>query len=185
LSAEISWLAIVGDLLVIVMIYSVAMAQWRNPEIFRVKQINESATHESSSAMQREGNTPSVQEREVDTGTLDSDTRGMILASVKKFMQEEVAYTNDKLSLINLSEAVGVSSHHLSEVLNQQEGKNFYQFVNEYRIEHICEALKLEPKAKILDLAIAGGFSSKSTFNTVFKQYKGKTPSQFRKELLR
>jgi len=84
-----------------------------------------------------------------------------------------------------LAETVGISTHHLSEVLNQHEGKNFYQFVNEYRINYVCEQLKMDKNIKILDLAMSAGFSSKSTFNAVFKQFTQHTPSQYRQQLAR
>ena len=44
---------------------------------------------------------------------------------------------DNQLTLTRLAEAVGVSTHHLSEVLNQQDGKNFYLFVNEYRVKFV------------------------------------------------
>jgi len=99
-------------------------------------------------------------------------------------MQEHKSYLDNQLTLTSLAEIVGISTHHLSEVLNQHEGKNFYQFVNKYRIDFVCEQLKSDTEIKILDLAMSAGFSSKSTFNAVFKQFVKLTPSQYRQQLV-
>jgi len=85
--------------------------------------------------------------------------------------------------LLGLSELIGVSTHHLSEALNQHEGKNFYQFINDYRVSYVQKMLAQEQTAKILDLAMTAGFSSKSTFNAVFKQTTGLSPTQYRQTL--
>jgi AraC-like DNA-binding protein len=194
---------IIGDVLIIILIYSIAMAQWRNPRLFHIEQFKEKSTDVSSlqgaeskkltlhSATSKAFNTSSSKvEAEINdatednnTGALDAETRRQILALVRKHMEEHKTFLDNQLTLTRLAEAVGVSTHHLSEVLNQHDGKNFYQFVNGYRISYVCERLKKDPNIKILDLALLSGFSSKSTFNAVFKQFLGQTPSQFREEL--
>ncbi|MGH8051001.1 MAG: helix-turn-helix domain-containing protein [Arenimonas sp.] len=176
-----------GDVLIIMLIYSIAMAQWRNPGLFTIEQfsINAEGVIETHSAGQpADKNTLDDIVSSKNSGALDASIRTSLLKAVREHMQERQTYLDSELTLTRLSEAVGVSTHHLSEVLNQQEGKNFYQFVNEYRIGYICDALKSNPTIKILDLAMAAGFSSKSTFNAVFKQFTGLTPSQYRSQLM-
>jgi len=74
-----------------------------------------------------------------------------------------------------------MSVNHLSQVINQQSGKNFFKFINEYRVEEAKRLLTDQSTQKYTILAIAYdcGFNSKSSFNTIFKQYTGKTPSDF------
>jgi AraC-like DNA-binding protein len=98
-------------------------------------------------------------------------------------MATEQAYKDSQLNLIRLAELIGVSTHHLLEALNQQEGKNFYQFINDYRVGYVREMLAQQQTAKILDIAMTAGFSSKSTFNAVFKQSTGLSPTQYRQTL--
>lgn len=180
-------LSTAGDVLIIVLIYSIAMAQWRNPGLFTIEQFSINAegsieTHSTGQPADKNTLDDGVPAR--NTGALDASIRSSLLKAVRQHMEEQKTYLDSELTLTRLSEAVGVSTHHLSEVLNQQEGKNFYQFVNEYRIAYICDELKNNPTIKILDLAMAAGFSSKSTFNAVFKQFTGLTPSQYRGQLL-
>ena len=98
-------------------------------------------------------------------------------------MKEQKPFLNPNLTLNDLASALGISTHHLSEVLNQEAGKNFYNYINQYRIELVIEKLKQQDNNKILDLAFDSGFSSKSTFNAVFKLFVGQTPTQFKKSL--
>ena len=76
---------------------------------------------------------------------------------------------------------IAVARFHLSEVLNRHANKNFYEFINHYRIDYVCERLLEDPDRSVLDIALEAGFSSKSTFNAIFKQFTGQTPTQYRK----
>ena len=75
-----------------------------------------------------------------------------------------------------------MSAHNLSQVINAKLGKNFYDFVNEYRVEEVKRRLR-DPKytnLKILAIGMDAGFNTKSTFNAFFKKHTGLTPSQYR-----
>ncbi len=186
-------LVAMGDALIIVLIYSIALAQWRNPLLFKIAQLKISAT--TSNVVEPTEITLAEKLAGIDakkstttatnnSGALDPDIRSSLLKVVRQHMQEHESYLDNQLTLTRLAEAVGISTHHLSEVLNQHEGKNFYQFVNKYRIDFVCQQLKYDKEIKILDLAMTAGFSSKSTFNAVFKQFVKLTPSQYRQQLV-
>jgi AraC-like DNA-binding protein len=164
-------LAIISDLLFLSLIYSISMAQWREPKLFIIDKLALIPFDEKE------------EKGKAKAEVFDSHTRQNLLDNILEFMQDKQPYLDNDITLDTLAKSIGLSSHHLSEVLNQQANKNFYQFVNEYRVNFICESISVKPDSKILDLAMAAGFSSKSTFNAVFKQMKGITPSQFRKEL--
>ena len=178
-SHRLYFLSITSDLIIIFLIYGVALAQWRNPKLFKIDKIEEI---DPTNSVQKEKMTvpePSYQ----NSGALDVSTRDSILKEIKHYMEDERVFKDNHLNLMSLSEVVGVSTHHLSEVLNQHEGKNFYQFVNDYRIKYVCEHLEKNQQAKIIELALDAGFSSKSTFNAVFKQLTGLSPTQNRKKV--
>ncbi len=70
-------------------------------------------------------------------------------------------------------------------MLNEKHHRNFFSFVNEYRIREVTSRIS-DPKYQhytILAIAFDAGFNSKSTFNTFFKAYTGKTPSAYREEI--
>lgn len=162
---------VVGDLLIVVLIYSIGMAQWRNPQLFKI-----AIPANDQSAVAESGADSKM------AGALDESTRANMLETVVQHMQSQQAFLDNDLSLGGLSEAVGISTHHLSEVLNHEEGQNFYNFVNNFRIEYVCERLDLDNDIKLLDLGLKSGFSSKSTFNSVFKKHTALTPSQYREK---
>ncbi len=176
-SETLYFLSVISDLIIIFLIYGVALAQWRNPKLFKINKIEEIIT----SIQDTKAN--NVQTNNSSSRLLDNSTRESILTRVKQFMDDEHAYKDCHLNLLGLSELIGVSTHHLSEALNQHEGKNFYQFINDYRVNYVKKMLAQQQTAKILDLAMTAGFSSKSTFNAVFKQTTGLSPTQYRHTL--
>ena len=73
-------------------------------------------------------------------------------------------------------------SHHLSRVINEEFGVNFFEFVNQYRIEEVKSMIR-NPKFdnySLLGIAYESGFNTKSAFNRVFKKLTGTTPSNYK-----
>jgi AraC-like DNA-binding protein len=96
-------------------------------------------------------------------------------------MEKEKPYKDRELTIFDLSEQLKIPRHFLSEVINEHLGKNFYTLVNEYRIEEVKKRM-IDPSYKhltILAIAYDAGFNSKSSFNTIFKQRTGQTPSEY------
>ena len=167
-----TFLSVAGDILIVFLIYGIGLAQWRNPQLFKVAIPLSSA--------------PASKTQEAKTaGALEADTRVAIMHTINQYMQSQQAFLDSELSLRRLSDAVDISTHHLSEALNQEEGQNFYNYVNRFRIEYVCQQLAQDQELKLLDIGLQAGFSSKSTFNAVFKKHTGQTPTQYRANRLR
>ncbi|HAS39117.1 MAG TPA: hypothetical protein DCS93_01500 [Microscillaceae bacterium] len=97
------------------------------------------------------------------------------------------AFTDNELTLKTLSEQMSVSAYHLSQVMNEELNKNFYELINHYRVEAVKASLA-NPQAhqtNLLSIAYDAGFNSKSSFNRIFKKSTGITPSEYRKKLTR
>ncbi len=90
-------------------------------------------------------------------------------------------YTQPKLSLEEVSEKLNLPVRYVSYVINTHSGSNFNNFVNGFRVEEVIRKLgdPAEQHKTILALALEAGFNSKSTFNQVFKQHTGKSPSDY------
>jgi AraC-like DNA-binding protein len=104
-----------------------------------------------------------------------------------QLMEGKKPYKQNKLTLGELAELISVSSHNLSEIINTKTKMNFFDFINQYRIEEVKKEI-LKPKNDsftILAIAINAGFNSKSSFNTLFKEYEKMTPTQYRNEFLK
>lgn len=101
-------------------------------------------------------------------------------------LQTEKPYLNPELTLQHLASVIDTQVHHLSQVINEKEKKNFYDFINECRIQEFLKEVKSEKNKNYTLLAIAYncGFNSKASFNRNFKKYTGKTPTQYLKEAM-
>lgn len=106
-----------------------------------------------------------------------------IINAVYKEMESKI-YLDSDLTLYKLSKRIGIHENQISFAINDQTGKNFTSFTNSFRVEYFIELALSEriESETILSLALESGFSSKSTFNRVFKDIKGQTPSFYLKE---
>ena len=105
---------------------------------------------------------------------------------LEKAIEDEKVFTENELSLSELSKKINIQPYQLSELISRVYGESFFDFVNRYRIEEI--KLRLGDPASdsysLLGIAMDCGFNSKSSFNTAFKKFTGLTPSEYRKQNL-
>ena len=113
---------------------------------------------------------------------LDPDQCHQIAAELTRLMTNERLYADGAFDLQALSLRSGWPPNYISQALNQGLGRNFFEFVNGFRVAAAETCLAdTDDERTILDIALACGFGSKSTFNTVFKRINGSTPSEFRR----
>ena len=82
----------------------------------------------------------------------------------------------------DIAKELQISSHQLSQLLNDNLGKSFALFINEFRIEEAKKLLKENNQFTLEAIGFEAGFSSKSTFYATFKKVVGKTPSAYKKQ---
>lgn len=114
----------------------------------------------------------------------DADVEQYV-AKLKHFMTTQKPYLDANISLPELASTLNIPSHHLSRVINEQFGANFFDFINQYRIEEVKTRIG-NPKYEnlsLLGIAFDCGFNTKSAFNRVFKKMTGFTPSEYRKQV--
>jgi len=100
-----------------------------------------------------------------------------------QFMEEEKPYLDPFLNIKELAKKISIPVHHLSQVINSNIKKNFFDFINSYRIEESKKLLNQynSQEKTVLEILYECGYNSKSVFNTAFKKHTGLTPTQFRK----
>ena len=103
-----------------------------------------------------------------------------------QLMEKEKPFLDPELTLHSLSERLGVSPNHLSQVINGRLNRSFFDFVNENRVQ---EAIRLlaDPEStrlSVLGIALDSGFNSKSAFYTAFRKHAGMTPTRYKEQLL-
>lgn len=96
-------------------------------------------------------------------------------------MAEEKLYLNTELKLQDIAEKLSVSQHNISQTLSLKFGLNYYDYLNEFRINEAKKILSSGDAEKftLLHIAYECGFNSKSSFNRAFKKITGFTPSEF------
>jgi len=105
------------------------------------------------------------------------------VSKLMNLMKHQKPHLQNDLKLQDLAELLGISRHHVTQLLNEQVGKTFHEFINAYRIEEACQRLSdpLYQDYTVLAIAHDVGFNSKTTFNRIFKQHTKMTPSEYAK----
>lgn len=114
--------------------------------------------------------------------TLNPSIKAAILEKLESVMDQGKFYLRDDASLSTLANALGATTHHLSQVLNESLQISFQDLLARYRIREACRMLRQEKyeQVKIENIATMVGYNSKSAFNTAFKRRTGLTPSDYR-----
>ena len=101
-------------------------------------------------------------------------------AHLSRLMNEEKIYQDETLTLAALADAMDLSSHQLSELINTQFGVSFSRYVREQRVAASIALLRAEPEASVLSISMEVGFKSQSNFYAAFKDITGQSPSAYR-----
>ncbi len=102
-------------------------------------------------------------------------------SKLSEYMLRQQPYLEPELTLSELAKQLNISTSKLSQTINNGLGKNFNDFINEYRVEAVKKMMLDEKKSNFSLLGIAQecGFNSKATFNRTFKKFTNHTPSEF------
>jgi AraC-like DNA-binding protein len=117
------------------------------------------------------------------SSTLDKGASRDLFEKVKTQFIEQRIFLEPSLTINSVARKLAISPRSLSQVINENEQQNFYEFVNHYRIEN-AKALLSDPKhlnQKIATIAFDAGFGTVTSLNVAFKKKTGMTPSEYRK----
>lgn len=117
---------------------------------------------------------------------MESVVRSEELDRIKKYMTSKEPFKNADLTLNQLADQLEIPARRLSTLINKKFNQNFMDFINTYRIDLAKTRLANpnDPKETILEIMYEVGFNSKSSFNTLFKQKTGNTPTDFKRKSL-
>ena len=102
-----------------------------------------------------------------------------------ELLETRKPYLDESVSLGDLAGALNVSTKKLSELLNQHLDTSFYNLINQYRVNEVIARLAMPDADKypLMGIAYECGFQSKASFNRIFKQKTGQSPSAYRKAM--
>jgi AraC-like DNA-binding protein len=120
--------------------------------------------------------------RRYERSSLTPENAGLHKTRLLERMEEEKFFLDPEITLPRLAQVLEIPAAHLSQVINDLLGRNFYEFVNHYRVEEAKRRLAgpAARRDKLITVAQDCGFNSLATFNRVFKELTGRTPSEYR-----
>jgi AraC-like DNA-binding protein len=139
-------------------------------EIFEMENVKEEVTIDNSAKTSK----PKLPDNKIEE----------IVRKVTEVMETDRLYQEPELTLQQLADKLQYPYYQVSQAINDGMNKNFYDLVNNYRIEE-AKRLLLDPKNlnyTVLSVGFEAGFNSKTTFNTVFKKFTGLTPTEYRQQ---
>lgn len=102
-----------------------------------------------------------------------------ISQQLKDLLGRDKLYRDMELNREALAARAAITEHQLSRVLNQCLDLNFSRFINQYRVEEAKQRLARE-STPVTTIAFEVGFNSIPSFNRVFRQMTGTSPSEYR-----
>lgn len=114
--------------------------------------------------------------------SLNKDSQQELFGRLERLMQNDQVYKNSLFTREKMAELLGTNRTYLSQTINEQTGLTFTHYMNKYRIEEARRILA-DPQDDTPIKAIAAdlGFSSVTTFYTLFKAVVQMSPDQYRK----
>jgi AraC-like DNA-binding protein len=110
-------------------------------------------------------------------------SKDKIIDRLHELMEVEKIYRQFDLKLDDVAAMLLITPHQLSEFVNDYMKMNFTSYINHYRVEEAKRLLVSNPEQSTLSIGFDVGFGSKQSFNTIFKQQTGMTPSGYRKNI--
>lgn len=109
---------------------------------------------------------------------LSDDILKNYVDKLNEVMVSSRPFLKTRLTLKDLSDETGIPAHIISYIINEQFKMNFYEFINGYRVEEFIKRYSESDHSRYTLLAVAMecGFSSKSSFYSIFKKHKGHSP---------
>ena len=118
----------------------------------------------------------------------DQGTTLQLAEKLEFRMQQDKPYLNGDLTVNDLAAMLNTNQTYISNLLNQQCGLNFNEYINQQRVKEFCRLIDdgAIESLSIDQLSEKSGFKTRSTFYTAFRKFTGMTPAAFisaRKEI--
>ena len=107
------------------------------------------------------------------------------ITKLKYLMEIERVYRDENISFRSLAKKLSIPYYQLSQILNEEIGQNFSDYINDYRIKEAKKILS-SPKGaerKNTSVSLDVGFNSMTAYYRAFKKFTGMTPHQYRKKV--
>ena len=119
------------------------------------------------------------------SSSLNEEKKSDLFQALEILMSEQKVYMDNLLTKDKVAEQLGSNRTYLSQIINEQTGKTFTQYINDYRIQDAIRRLS-DPDNQIplKALSVELGFNSSTTFYKQFQIATGMTPAQYRSQVI-
>ena len=117
---------------------------------------------------------------------LREDAMAQLLEALEGLMVERQLYLDPELSLPKLADYLDTTVNHVSQTINAGLLTTFFDYINQKRVEAAIKLMQSDTSSReaILDIALAVGFNSTSTFYNAFRKVTGQTPGAYRQQIV-
>jgi AraC-like DNA-binding protein len=147
--------------------------------------INQSVIYKTRKIKENEPENEDNPDAKQTRSSLDEKQFEEITKTVFHYLKSKKPYLNPDYSLQMMVDDLDISRHKLSEAINSGQKKNFYKLINEFRVEEVKEML-INPAYNhytVLGIGLECGFNSKTSFNRIFKEETGLTPTEYKRTI--
>lgn len=171
------------NIAIVIVVYTLGYMGLRQPVIFTQRELGQLGQLESGDARGVVGDkSDSAEVPKYQRSALDDNSSKLLLEELQEIMATSRPYLDSTLALSQLADQLNISSNYLSQVINQQTGSNFFDYINGHRVQAAKEILAdpAQSRSNVLTIAMDSGFNSKSAFYSAFRQHAHMTPIQYR-----
>lgn len=104
-----------------------------------------------------------------------------LINKLNNHLSQNALYLDPDIDIKAVAAELKSNTKYLSQVVNNQLGLNFNQYINQFRINRLKERLndKKYDSLSLFEIAQQCGFKNKSTFHKVFREFNQMTPKEF------
>lgn len=102
------------------------------------------------------------------------------LERLEKVFQHVERRYGQEISLEEAAQEANISVYYFARFFKEATGKTFGRYLMEYRVKKAKWYLA-NTEAKVTDIAFGTGFNNTTTFNRIFKEITGVTPTEYKK----
>jgi len=133
--------------------------------------------------LQAQQKIPKITEKLTAPDTIKHSTKNeysSLFEELDKLITLNQWFLKSRLTLNDLSVLTGLQTREISRAINIITEKSFNEYINNYRVNYVCSTMGKNTKKSLSDIAADAGFSSKASFNKVFKETLGITPTEYK-----
>lgn len=124
-----------------------------------------------------------IQVKKYEKSALTEEEAHNYQQQIQDLLEKDKIYLTPDVRLSDFGDRLGVSTNHISQVINEHFGKTFNELLTEYRVREAVRRLDdPDNDEKLLSIALNSGFNNRTSFNQSFKKHVGCSPKEYKEK---